>query len=128
MITCSDCGKSISRLAKRCKKCAQTGENNNHYIDGRSGTPYFYKQEQVKRHPEQMKARRAVRYAVLAGKLTRQPCEVCGDPKSEAHHEDYSKVLEVRWLCQVHHREVHGGMGFNKGSKHAVQTISASTN
>ena len=46
-------------------------------------------------------------YAVRSGKLTRQPCEVCGDPKSQAHHNDYSKPLEVRWLCSQHHGEQH---------------------
>lgn len=38
--------------------------------------------------------------------LERQPCEICG-AKAEAHHEDYNKPLEVRWLCFKHHREWH---------------------
>jgi hypothetical protein len=55
----------------------------------------------------QLKARGAVR----RGKLLRLPCEVCGELKSEAHHDDYTKPLEVRWLCRVHHREHHVRMG-----------------
>ena len=39
-------------------------------------------------------------------KLDRKPCEVCGK-KAHAHHEDYSKPLEVTWLCHKHHRERH---------------------
>lgn len=35
------------------------------------------------------------------------PCEVCGEIKSQAHHDDYSKPLNIRWLCQAHHSEHH---------------------
>lgn len=53
------------------------------------------------------KARRAVRQAVLNGTLKRLPCEVCGEPKTHGHHDDYSKPLDVRWLCPKHHVEHH---------------------
>jgi len=36
------------------------------------------------------------------------PCEICGCEKSEAHHDDYSRPLDVRWLCRVHHLMHHG--------------------
>jgi formylmethanofuran dehydrogenase subunit E len=42
-----------------------------------------------------------------ARKLARLACEVCGDKKAEAHHDDYSKPLDVRWLCTTHHAEWH---------------------
>lgn len=29
------------------------------------------------------------------------------DPASKTHHDEYSKPLEVRWLCRLHHREHH---------------------
>jgi hypothetical protein len=61
-----------------------------------------------KKHPQKHMARKIVYNAIKSGKLTRQPCEVCGNPKVEAHHDDYSKPLDVRWLCHKHHREVHG--------------------
>lgn len=41
------------------------------------------------------------------GKLVKQPCEVCGSPESQMHHDDYSKPLEVRWLCRRHHLYLH---------------------
>jgi hypothetical protein len=61
------------------------------------------------RHPEKSFAWNAVSNAVRDGRLARKPCEVCGDPKAQAHHDDYAKPLEVRWLCFRHHREgAHG--------------------
>jgi hypothetical protein len=53
------------------------------------------------------KAHQAVQTAVRNGSLVRQPCERCGTPESEAHHEDYDKVLDVMWLCPEHHAELH---------------------
>jgi hypothetical protein len=43
--------------------------------------------------------------AVKFGRVIKQPCEVCGEKKSEAHHPDYTKPLDVVWLCLPHHRE-----------------------
>jgi ribosomal protein S27AE len=48
-------------------------------------------------------AHRKVAAAVAAGKLVRQPCEVCGATVAQAHHDDYDKPLEVRWLCKPCH-------------------------
>ena len=50
-----------------------------------------------------------LRRAVAQGKIKRLPCEECEDVniKSVAHHDDYAKPFEVRWLCKVHHRRVH---------------------
>jgi hypothetical protein len=59
-----------------------------------------------RRYPERTNARTKVARAVKSGRLVRQPCEVCG-AKANAHHEDYSKPLEVRWLCSKHHGEHH---------------------
>jgi hypothetical protein len=55
----------------------------------------------------QVKARNIVRQRIADGRLQRLPCEVCNDPKSHAHHEDYSKPLDVKWLCPKHHSELH---------------------
>ena len=40
-------------------------------------------------------------------KIKRKPCEVCGNLRVHAHHDDYYKPLEVRWLCVKHHNELH---------------------
>lgn len=57
--------------------------------------------------PIKAKARNAVRTAVKNGTLIRQPCEVCAAIKVEAHHDDYTKPLNVRWLCLTHHKARH---------------------
>lgn len=53
------------------------------------------------------RARRVIAHAVADGTLVRQPCEVCGQSNAEAHHDDYTQPLEVRWLCRPHHMELH---------------------
>ena len=61
--------------------------------------------------PEQKKravARGLLNTKVHRGKIKRQPCEVCGNPKVEGHHHngyDREHALDVRWLCKFHHDE-----------------------
>jgi hypothetical protein len=59
------------------------------------------------RNKEKKAANVKVKRAVDAGRLVRQPCEVCGVSETQAHHDNYSKPLEVRWLCTKHHGEHH---------------------
>lgn len=59
------------------------------------------------RAPEKYRARLATGNAIRDGRLIPQPCEVCGQAKVDAHHDDYSKPLDVRWLCRKHHTEHH---------------------
>lgn len=63
-------------------------------------------------NPEQRRKMNSRCYANVyqrRGKLVPQPCEVCGSPDSQKHHEDYARPLEVNWLCRTchlaHHRE-----------------------
>ncbi len=60
----------------------------------------------------QVKTRRAIR----GGRLTKGACEVCGSSAVVAHHDDYLKPLDVRWLCQSHHLKWHvvNGPGKNR--------------
>jgi hypothetical protein len=61
-----------------------------------------------KRNPEKVRCHNAVARAIRSGKLVRGPCEVCGTTNNvHAHHDDYSKPLEVRWLCAAHHSYTH---------------------
>ena len=57
----------------------------------------------------------AVLRAIRTGALVRPDvCENCGHPSGgvgliNAHHDDYSKPLSVRWLCGSCHKRVHNG-------------------
>ena len=59
--------------------------------------------------PERDKARNAVNNAIRDGRLT--PWPVCAIPECEcapeAHHPDYSRLLDVVWLCDWHHKAAH---------------------
>lgn len=59
------------------------------------------------RNPEKVRCHNAVARAIRSGKLVRGACEVCGEEKTHAHHDDYTKPLEVRWLCPQHHGTTH---------------------
>ena len=52
-------------------------------------------------------ARSYLRVYIRRGKIARGICEVCGDLKTVGHHDDYTKPLQVKWLCRKHHLEVH---------------------
>jgi len=42
--------------------------------------------------------------------MERKPCEICGDPNSEADHYigyNYENAKVVRWLCKFHHTQEH---------------------
>lgn len=62
-----------------------------------------------KKYPEKTKARILLNRAVSLGFLLKPSgCSLCGSLSSvEAHHEDYSKPLEVIWLCRKCHAETH---------------------
>lgn len=59
------------------------------------------------KHPERRKASHLVGNAVRDGKIKATPCHVCGAEKVEGHHPDYSRPLDVVWLCQPHHKQAH---------------------
>lgn len=82
------------------------------YQHTEAGKAAFYRTtlNMIKKFPEKVRARDLLRKALKSGKLTKQPCEVCGDLKVDGHHDDYGKPLEVRWLCLLHHKQHHGYM------------------
>jgi len=74
-----------------------------------------YCKEWRDKYPKKYKAHTMVNNHKRAGNLHEMPCEICGATKVVAHHDDYDKPLNVRWLCQHHHKEWHAehGEGLN---------------
>ncbi len=59
-------------------------------------------------NPLAYRAQTAVGNALRDGKLKRQPCSICGVEKHvHGHHKDYTKPLDVIWLCAKCHHRVH---------------------
>lgn len=60
------------------------------------------------RYPERDRARHIAGRAIRLGRIQKGPCEFkgCTNPV-QAHHDDYSKPLDVRWFCRKHHFEYH---------------------
>lgn len=68
-----------------------------------------YKRNWIQRNQEKRSAHILVGNSLKNGSLVRpDQCERCGGKCTpEAHHEDYSKPLDVDWLCTSCHGERH---------------------
>jgi len=133
---CSKCGeeksfhefyKDKSRpdgLRADCKMCFRKydhkrGQTEYRKSQNRKNERGWYKKNPDKarakkmRYPERYKARVALRYAVRKGRITRPVvCSVCGKHgPTEGHHNDYSKPLDIRWVCHSCHRKIHTEIG-----------------
>ena len=89
-------GRSCCCRTCRLVQWARTYAKNQHKIYGRVLAWRA-------KHPERRRAHKLVEKAIRLGEIIRQPCRVCSNPKTHAHHDDYSKPLDVVWLCSKHH-------------------------
>jgi len=61
-----------------------------------------------KRNPLRTAAKQILNNAIQSGKITKEPCSVCGSTyRIHGHHEDYYKPLDVIWFCPKHHAGYH---------------------
>lgn len=62
-----------------------------------------------KKYREKWNARENLRYHIKVGHIIRPKiCQVCNLEKPiQAHHTDYSKYLDVMWVCSGCHADIH---------------------
>jgi len=110
----------------KCKECTKLDARKN-----RVGNIEYYREYDRKRgnrqsksylddyrnrYQRKYKAHNMVNNAIRDGKLFSEPCSECGATESlHAHHDDYARPLNVRWLCAAHHKQWHdeNGEGLN---------------
>lgn len=65
-------------------------------------------QQWREKNPDAYRAQTAVNNAIRDGKLTRGLCSLCGASKNvHGHHKNYSRPLDVTWLCAKCHHRLH---------------------
>lgn len=119
---CFECCRKVGRKHLKTEKYKETHAK---YVA--SGAPAEYKKrvrqtEEGKakiatyvkdfrsKNPEKDKAYEIVHKAIERGDLGPLPCENCDSIENlEAHHDDYSKPLDIRWLCIKCHAKLHHG-------------------
>ncbi len=98
---CSRCGKQLEdhRKGKQtfCLEC--------HAKYMRENRPRHLELTQEQR--DKANARSYANSYLRRGKIKKDNCRDCESEKSQMHHEDYSKPLEVIWLCRECHLKLH---------------------
>ena len=110
---CLDCTKALADLAKRnyrMNNLDKLTEIHRRYRNSERGKKTVAKKDaaQKERFPEKHAARIAVNNALKLGKLVKPDrcgCGAIGD--IHGHHPDYSKPLDVVWLCGGCHVRLH---------------------
>ena len=88
-----------------CKQCEAATKKKSYE---KNKAHYFQKASESRaRYPIKRNARAAAAAAIKKGKIIKTPCIVCGETKVDAHHDDYSKPIDVIFLCRVHHHARH---------------------
>lgn len=109
---CKKCYNNMSKkwpsgqFEERRKVVANYRERNRDKINN-----YF--QEYRENNLEKCRAQDAVKVALRANQLNKaDTCSKCGSSRNiQAHHEDYTKPLDIVWLCASCHKQLHMSKG-----------------
>ena len=111
--SCRKCGSEFSPAPSEiknyihaCRAC-RNAERQRRAKPPSASAEYQAKYKEANR--EKVRARGMVYDHIRRGKMKRGFCEVCGANKANAHHDDYSRPLSIRWLCHIHHGTEHRG-------------------
>lgn len=90
------------------KKQAHDYQNNKYASDPAYREWVLANRKEYRRaNKEKVSAQNKLNRAIANGTLVRGKCQVCGLSNADAHHYDYSKPLDVLWLCRLHHHRLH---------------------
>ena len=93
----------ISKYVRRKEVKERSKINMKKYLSTEKGKQYI-----IKRRKKQQELGHKYAHLQVCRKLKKLPCQVCGTTKHiHGHHEDYSKPLDVMWLCAKHHAQLH---------------------
>ena len=115
-------GDFYAGVKSRCKECHKaamkirrlTDPKVQEYERQRSKTPERQKhiaktsKKWREKHPDAYRAHTALNNALRDGRIQKQPCAICGTSnRVHAHHSDYARPLDVKWLCAKCHHRIH---------------------
>ena len=95
-----------SGLSNKCRACTKEYDRIRNRLPERIKLRRVYKKRHQLKNPQKYQARRIVSRLIYKGRLKRGKCIYC-DKIGEAHHSDYSKPLDITWLCRQHHLDHH---------------------
>jgi len=115
---CGNCGAVIVIYSSQQKYCSECSivigriKKNESYHRMKKANPERFRLENKKRNSlrkGKIKAINKVNWALKSGKLKKPTtCQSCGSKKDlQSHHWDYSKELDVIWLCKLCHKYTH---------------------
>jgi hypothetical protein len=94
-------GSGVCSICKDCYRNSEYGDKKRTYI-----REYMKKYIKDPKNQNKLNARKITKQAIKDKILKVLPCEVCGQ-KAEAHHPNYNDPMNIKWLCDLHHRELH---------------------
>jgi hypothetical protein len=105
---CKDCTKADVTLNRKThiERYREYDKKRSQHPERRKAHAQYVKDWQ-EANQQRTLAHSQVQNAIRNGSLVRMPCIKCGNEKSQGHHEDYNKPLDVVWLCSPCHQRFH---------------------
>ena len=105
-----DRGRSdgIAGICKKCKSAHYKEVRKKTYLKNKETNEFHYSQPLKIRSKTKYECYNVFNKYLRKGAIKIRPCRECGTwTDLDAHHDDYSKPLDVVWLCRRHHRLLH---------------------
>ena len=126
MGVCKGCHKAAVKLRRRTNPAVQAYDRERAKRPDRKAHNAANARRFREANPLAYTAQTAVNNALRDGRLTREPCLFCATIEHvHGHHRDYSKPLEVVWLCAKCHHRLHATFPETAGHEHGDQAEAA---